>query len=38
VVTVHDPQAEEKQRLIELAYLIGELAGIQVWCQDEAGP
>lgn len=38
VVTVHDPQTEEKKRLIELAYLIGELAGIQVWCQDEAGP
>ncbi len=38
VVTVHDPHAEEKKRLIELAYLIGELAGIQVWCQDEAGP
>jgi transposase len=38
VVTVHDPQAEEKQRLIELAYRIGEQAGIQVWCQDEAGP
>lgn len=31
VVAVHDPQAEEKQRLIELAYLIGELAGIPVW-------
>ncbi len=38
VVTVHDPQTEEKKRLIELAYLIGELVGIQVWCQDEAGP
>jgi transposase len=38
VVTVHDPQTEEKTRLIELAYRIGEQAGIQVWCQDEAGP
>jgi transposase len=38
VVTVHDPQAQEKQRLIELAYRIAEAAGIELWCQDEAGP
>jgi transposase len=38
VVRVQDPHTEEKKRLIELAYLIGELAGIPVWCQDEAGP
>jgi transposase len=38
VVTVHDRQAQEKQRLIELAYRIAELAGVQLWCQDEAGP
>lgn len=38
VVTVHDPHTEEKTRLIELAYRIAELAGIQLWCQDEAGP
>jgi transposase len=38
VVTVHDPQAQEKQRLIELAYCIAELAGVELWCQDEAGP
>lgn len=38
VVTVHDPQAQEKQRLIELAYRIAEAAGVEVWCQDEAGP
>lgn len=38
VVTVHDPQAEEKQRLIELAYHIAEAAGVELWCQDEAGP
>jgi transposase len=38
VVTVHDPQAQEKQRLIELAYQIAELAGVELWCQDEAGP
>lgn len=38
VVTVHDPQAQEKQRLIELAYRLAELAGVELWCQDEAGP
>ena len=38
VVTVHDPQAEAKQRLIELAYRIAEVAGVELWCQDEAGP
>jgi hypothetical protein len=38
VVTVHDAQAQEKQRLIELAYRIAEAAGIELWCQDEAGP
>ena len=38
VVTVHDPQAQEKQCLIELAYRIAEAAGIELWCQDEAGP
>jgi transposase len=38
VVTVHDTQAQEKQRLIELAYRIAEAAGVELWCQDEAGP
>ncbi len=38
VVTVQDPQAQEKQRLIELAYHIAEAAGGELWCQDEAGP
>src|SRR5438270_8912285 len=38
VVTVHDPQTQEKQRLIELAYRIAEAAGVELWCQDEAGP
>src|SRR5947209_4148542 len=38
VVTVHDPQAQEKQRLIELAYRIAQAAGVELWCQDEAGP
>jgi hypothetical protein len=38
VVTVHDPQAQEKQRLIELASRMAELAGVERWCQDEAGP
>ncbi len=37
-VTVHDPQAQEKQHLIELAYHIAEEAGVELWCQDEAGP
>lgn len=37
-VTVQDPQAQEKQRLIELAYRIAEAAGVELWCQDEAGP
>jgi transposase len=38
VVTVHDAQAQEKQRLIELAYRMAEAAGVELWCQDEAGP
>ena len=38
VVKVYDPRAEEKQRLIELAYHIAEAAGVELWCQDEAGP
>jgi transposase len=38
VVRVYDPQAEEKQRLIELAYHVAEAAGVELWCQDEAGP
>jgi hypothetical protein len=38
VVTVVDPETENKRRLIELAYRLAEAAGISVWCQDEAGP
>jgi transposase len=38
VVTVVDPDTEQKRRLIELAYRWAEEAGIPVWCQDEAGP
>ncbi len=38
VVKVYDPRAEEKQRLIELAYHIAEAAEVELWCQDEAGP
>jgi transposase len=38
VVTVVDPETEHKRRLIEVAYRLGEAAGILVWCQDEAGP
>ncbi len=38
VVTVVDPETERKRALIELAYRLGEAAGLPVWCQDEAGP
>ena len=38
VVTVVDPQTEEKRGLIDLAYRIAEAMGIPLWCQDEAGP
>lgn len=38
VVTVVDPQTEEKRRRIELAYRLAEAAGLALWCQDEAGP
>lgn len=38
VVTVHDPQTQEKKALIEQAYQDAESAGIVVLCQDEAGP
>jgi transposase len=38
VVTVVDPETERKRALIELAYRLAEVAGIPVWCQDEAGP
>jgi hypothetical protein len=37
-VTVHDPQAQEKQRLIELAYEQAERAGLVQLNEDEAGP
>jgi transposase len=38
VVQVVDPQTEEKTRLIDLAYRVGEEVGVPVWTQDEAGP
>ncbi len=38
IVTVHDPAAQEKTRLIEQAYEHAERAGLALWCQDEAGP
>jgi transposase len=38
VVTVYDGAAEEKKRLMEQAYQLGEAVGLAVWCQDEAGP
>lgn len=37
-VVLHDPKAQEKQALIELAYEQAETAGLPLWCQDEAGP
>ena len=38
IVTVQDPQAQEKQRLIELAYEQAERAGLVQLNEDEAGP
>lgn len=38
IVTVHDPQAQEKQRLVELAYEQAERAGLVQLNEDEAGP
>jgi transposase len=35
---VRDPEAVPKQAAIERAYRVGEQLGLQVWCQDEAGP
>jgi transposase len=37
-VIVHDPNAQEKQALIDLAYVQAETTGLPLWCQDEAGP
>lgn len=34
----HGPGRRPQKRLIEQAYLLGETAGLAVWCQDEAGP
>jgi len=38
VVTVVDPDAEIKKKLIERAYHIAEMLGLALWCEDEAGP
>jgi hypothetical protein len=38
ILTAHDPQAQEKQRLIELAYEQAERAGPVQLNEDEAGP
>jgi transposase len=38
IVTVHDPAAQEKTRLIEQAYEQAEAAGVELWNEDEAGP
>jgi transposase len=34
----YDPYTPQKTAAIERAYLIGERLGLQVWCEDEAGP
>ncbi|EFH82730.1 helix-turn-helix domain-containing protein [Ktedonobacter racemifer] len=34
----YDEYTQEKTAVIERAYLIGERLGLQVWCEDEAGP
>src|SRR5436305_10979636 len=34
----YDEYTQEKTLMIERAYRIGERLGLQVWCEDEAGP
>ncbi len=34
----YDEYTQEKSQMIERAYMIGERLGLQVWCEDEAGP
>jgi hypothetical protein len=34
----YDEYTQEKTQMIERAYVIGERLGLQVWCEDEAGP
>ena len=34
----HDPNTQEKQTVIEHAYLIAERLGLELWCEDEGGP
>jgi DDE superfamily endonuclease len=34
----HRSRRRPQKALIEQAYRLGEAAGLQVWCQDEAGP
>ena len=34
----YDPSTPQKQAMIERAYRLGEALGMQVWCEDEAGP
>jgi transposase len=34
----YDPYTPQKTAVIERAYLTGERLGLQVWCEDEAGP
>ncbi len=34
----YDEYTQEKTQMIERAYVRGERLGLQVWCEDEAGP
>jgi len=38
VVTVVDPDTQAKKKLIEDAYLHAQALGLDLWCEDEAGP
>src|SRR5205814_8767750 len=32
------PRCRTPKKLIEMAYEVGEVLGLSVWCEDEAGP
>jgi len=34
----HRPRCRSEKKLIEQAYQVGEVLGLSVWCEDEAGP
>jgi len=38
IVKVKDIDTEAKKSLIEEAYMLGKKLGLDVWCEDEAGP